>query len=123
MMYGLSDRDIQTLFEILVKYPEVEEVHVFGSRAKGNFHKGSDIDLVIMNKDVSAKLIQRLLSDFKESTLPYFVDVINYQTTKHSQLKEHIDKVGRLLYRKENVSVAHEPRSVYPEKDKQNRDK
>lgn len=48
-LFGLSARNQHTLYEILAKYPDIQTVHIFGSRAKGNFHIGSDMDLAIMN--------------------------------------------------------------------------
>ncbi len=55
--FGLTDRDIQTIHDILYKYPEVSLVHIFGSRAKGTSKPGSDIDLAIMNKGTSSNTL------------------------------------------------------------------
>ena len=83
MNHGLSNRDTQTIQDILNSYPDVEKVYLFGSRAIGNYHKGSDIDLAVMNEGISNKTIQSLISDFEESTLPYFVDVIYFPDLNH----------------------------------------
>ena len=45
MQYGLSDRTLNTLHAIFCKYPGVRQAVLYGSRAKGNYHGGSDIDL------------------------------------------------------------------------------
>lgn len=92
--FGLTKRDIECLYSILSKYPAIELVYVFGSRAKGNFKPGSDIDLAIMNAGITDEIIRSLKVDFEESTLPYMVDAINYSHLKSQQLKEHIDRVG-----------------------------
>ncbi len=97
---GLSDRDMRTLRGILERYPAVQSVFIFGSRAKGSSYKGSDIDLAIMNEGVSDTIIAQMKADFRESTLPYFVDVINYPALRHPELKSHIDRVGRPFYQK-----------------------
>jgi predicted nucleotidyltransferase len=104
MKNGLSKRDYETVKGILEKYPEITLVNLFGSRATGTFHAGSDIDLAIMNKGVTDEIIQRILSDFEESTLPYFVDIINYYTIEHKPFREHIDRVGQLFYQKKMVN-------------------
>jgi predicted nucleotidyltransferase len=98
--YGLSDRDIQTIINIFIRYSEIETVHIFGSRAKDNFKPASDIDLAIMNNGVSLKIISKIKSDFEESSLPYKVDLALYPSLKNPELKEHIDRVGKLFYQK-----------------------
>ncbi len=96
--YGLTERDMKTLEGIFLKYPEVREVRLFGSRAKGNFKHGSDIDLAVMDKEIDSKTISNLSFDFEESSLPYTVDVINFSTLKHQEFIEHIDRVGIVFY-------------------------
>ena len=49
-MYGLLDRNLKFILEAISKYPEIEEVIIFGSRAMGNYKKGSDIDLALKGK-------------------------------------------------------------------------
>lgn len=96
--FGLTERDMLTFRQILGKYPSVKTVVVIGSRAKGNFKQGSDVDLVIMDPGISETVITKLKSDFQESSLPYNVDLIACPTLKHDELKEHIDRVGRPFY-------------------------
>ena len=60
----------------------------------GNYKYGSNIDLAVMNKDVSLKTIAKLISDFEESSLPYKVDLVNDPTPKHKHLIDHIDRIG-----------------------------
>jgi predicted nucleotidyltransferase len=98
--FGLTERDMKTLRDILDKYPGVQSVFIFGSRAKGSSYKGSDIDLAIMNEGVSETVIAQMKADFQESALPYFVDVIDYPSLRHPELKGHIDRVGKPFYQK-----------------------
>lgn len=98
--FGLNQRDMKTLLDILHKYSDVRDVFIFGSRAKGNFKHGSDIDLAIMNPGVSDAIIVALKRDFADSSLPYFVDVVNDHSLQHNDLKNHIDRVGVPFYRR-----------------------
>ena len=98
--FGLTTRDMRAIRSVFEKYPQIVEVHIFGSRAKGNFKLGSDIDLAVMNVGVTDKCIREMLSDFEESSLPYKVDLVNFATIKHPDFIEHIKRVGILLYRK-----------------------
>jgi predicted nucleotidyltransferase len=96
--HGLSERDMRTITGILRKYPDVRQVCLFGSRAKGTFHAGSDIDLAIMNTGVQESTVRRLQSDFEESSLPWFVDIVDFPSLTHEELKDHIRRVGVVIY-------------------------
>lgn len=100
MNNGLTNRDIETMRDLFSKHPNVKLVHIFGSRAKGTFLPGSDVDLAIMKGNVEYTDLLRLKSELDESSLPYIVDVVYYPTLKHKELKEHIDRVGVPIYRR-----------------------
>lgn len=95
---GLTPRDVKTIHAIFKKYPAVKLVHIFGSRAKGTYKPGSDIDLAVINTGVNDELISKIKSEFEESSLPYMIDIINYPLLPHKELKEHIERVGTLFY-------------------------
>ena len=97
--FGLTARQMQTIYTILNKYPAVCSVVVFGSRAKGTFSTGSDIDLAIMDKQLTDETLRQIKSDFEESTLPYFVDLVCYSILQNPALKDHIERVGIPLLR------------------------
>ena len=96
--HGLTDRDIRTLFGIFHKYQEVKSVYLYGSRAKGTHKFGSDIDLAVMNKNISEKTIRAIKMELEESSLPYRVDLTNFPTLTHKALAEHIERVGVPFY-------------------------
>src|SRR5260221_10869694 len=98
MNSGLTNRDIETIRVLFSRHPNVKLVHIFGSRAKGTFLPGSDVDLAIMKGHVDYTDLLRLKSELDESSLPYVVDVIYYPTLRHKELKEHIDRVGVPIY-------------------------
>ncbi len=98
--FGLTIRDMETIVDIFKKHPAVHEVHVFGSRAKGSYQPGSDIDLAIMNEGVNTQELSRMRAAFEDSLLPYFVDLVNFPQLKHAELKEHIQRVGKVIYSK-----------------------
>lgn len=99
--FGLTDRNIFTLHTIFEQYPEVTEVRIFGSRAKGNYTTGSDIDLAIMNPEVNQKTITRILSDIEDSSLPYKVDLVAFHSLKTPEFVDHIERKGVLFYKKD----------------------
>jgi len=100
-MYGLIERDMKYILEAVSKYPEIEEVIIFGSRAIGNYKKGSDVDIALKGQEINRKTVIRLSNDLNEEyPLPYFFDVLNYNEITNEELKEHIDNIGKVIYKK-----------------------
>ena len=99
MQYGLSDQTLDELGYIFGKYTGIKQVILYGSRAKGNFKTGSDIDLSLKTDDTfSHTQLLRIGNDFDDSDIPYFVDVSIYDDIRNPDLKAHIDRVGKILY-------------------------
>ena len=46
--FGLSERHMEIIRGIYSQFPQIESVILYGSRAKGNFKPGSDIDMTIV---------------------------------------------------------------------------
>ena len=100
-MYGLLDRDFKYILQAASNYSEIEEIIIFGSRAVGNYKKGSDVDLVVKGENVNRKIAIRLSDDLNEEyPLPYFFDVLSYKDISNEELKKHIDSKGKSIYRK-----------------------
>jgi len=99
MKYGLSDRTLDTLKVIFGKYSGIKQVVLYGSRAKGKYRKGSDIDLSLKTEDAFTHTdLLHISGDFDDSDIPYFVDVLIYDKLSNPDLKAHIDRVGQVLY-------------------------
>ncbi len=97
-MFGLSDNDIKSIITAVSEYPEVKEVIIFGSRAKGNFKHGSDVDLALKGDQITHTTIMDISWKLnEESPMPYHFDVLNYQAIKNPDLVEHINRVGKVL--------------------------
>ena len=66
------------LIEIILKRLSGTKIYLFGSRAKGYSDSGSDIDLALDNGEkIEFKILLDIADDITNSTLPYFVDVID----------------------------------------------
>lgn len=97
--YGISQRSYALLLNAFRVYPEISKVFLFGSRAKGNYKNGSDIDLAVMGEKLTPALIFQLKCELNERLpIPYYVDVIDYEHLSASDIKAHIDRVGKLIY-------------------------
>lgn len=64
-----------------------------------------------MSFGVSAKSMEMIINALAEKEikkasilpLPYYFDVVHYESLKHSGLKEHIDKFGKIFYKRSEV--------------------
>lgn len=89
------------LLQSIDQFPEIEKVIIFGSRAMGNFKPGSDIDLAIFGKHIDFKLTSHLHSKLNEELpIPYYFDVINFNSLNNNDLKNHILKKGIVIFEK-----------------------
>ena len=98
MTFGLSQSTIATLHEIFKRYAGLEKVIVYGSRAKGNYKTGSDIDLTLVGKALSLDDMMKIKSDLDDSSLPYLVDVSLFDQLDNESLRDHIQRVGVVFY-------------------------
>ncbi len=100
-MYGLSDADIERIINETAKHTEIEQLIIFGSRAIGNYKKGSDVDLALVGKALNYKVTRELSMTLNEnSPMPYYFDVIDYHQIQNKNLKQHIDEKGIVIYTK-----------------------
>jgi len=97
--YGLSSETIQKIHKLFQGYPDIEEVLLYGSRAKGNYHSGSDIDLVITGEKIDYSQLLKIESDLDDLLLPYKIDISLFRQLENQELVDHIKRVGIVFYR------------------------
>ncbi len=97
--FGLSEEILEIIKRFFTKYPQVEVVKVFGSRAMGNYRPNSDIDFVLWG-NIDIELLGKIAYELDELPTPYKFDVKIYDEIKHLKLKEHIDRVAKTFYQK-----------------------
>ncbi len=101
MRFGLKEKTIDAVNGVFSGVPEIEEVLVYGSRAKGNYKSGSDIDLVLKGNALTDELVHRMEWEIDDLLLPYLFDISIYTQINSADLIDHIDRVGKTFYRKE----------------------
>ncbi len=95
---GLTETDINLIAAAIAQFPEIEDALIFGSRAKGSYKKASDVDLAVKGRHVSNETIKRLNFVLNEELpLPYFFDVVHYESLENQLLVEHIDRAGKSI--------------------------
>lgn len=107
MNLGLRQSDIDYIVEVIGKFSEINKAVVFGSRAKGNFKPGSDIDIAIFGDKITFNTLSVLHSELEDQgPLPYLFDVVDYTHLDHKELKEHIDRAGKVIFERQQSQVA-----------------
>jgi predicted nucleotidyltransferase len=99
---GLSASVCVKLKAVFAHCAQVQQVLLYGSRAKGNFRPNSDIDLTIMG-DLDWKIFTQLETELDDLLLPYQIDLSLFSHLENKQLIEHIQRVGKVFYQKASV--------------------
>lgn len=106
MRFGLTEDTIDRIKKVFSGYRQIDQAIIYGSRAKGNFRNGSDIDIVLKGKGLHLSMINKILLDLDELMLPYTFDVSNFEQISNGDVIEHINRVGRIFYEKDNAGDA-----------------
>src|SRR5437588_6571827 len=91
MPFGLEDKVVNRIIAVLQKFPEVDEVIIYGSRAKGNYKPGSDIDLTVKG-NLDQRLLNKIDIELDDLLLPYTFDLSVYSHIKNENLLDHIER-------------------------------
>lgn len=102
---GLPATALAVIRAILAQEAAVEKAILFGSRAKGKHKPGSDIDLALVGEGIDIDTLGRLTRAFEESPLPYQVDLCWLEAVDHPPLREHIERVGQVLYERDEKAM------------------
>lgn len=104
--FGLKQTDLAVIVSLLEKHSSVESALIFGSRAKGNFQNGSDVDIAIKGKQLNFDIVNQISYWLnEESLMPYKFDILNYHTINNQDLIEHIDRAGIEFYRRAKEKI------------------
>lgn len=99
MRFGLSEVDLQKILFIIASNYKVKKAFIFGSRAKGNYKNGSDVDIALSGINIDLNDISKIASTLNEETnMPYMFDVLNYDKLSNTDLIAHIDTIGIQIY-------------------------
>lgn len=100
MNFGLSEKTINKINSVFEKHVEIDEVIIYGSRAKGNFREGSDIDITIKGKMLSYTILSKINQEIDDLNTPYLFDICVFETLESKDFIEHINRVGKTFYKK-----------------------
>ena len=99
--FDLSAQVISKLHSVLAQHANVERAVIYGSRAKGNYRQGSDIDICLFapqGLDLSYLEMTNILDEIDDLLLPYAVDLSVFTHIENPDLRAHIERMGQVLY-------------------------
>ncbi|WP_245232420.1 nucleotidyltransferase domain-containing protein [Pasteurella sp. WM03] len=71
---------------------------MYGSRAKGTYREGSNIDLCLKGKNLTHSILRKIWLDLDDSNSPYLFDPFIYHELSNLNLVENIDRIGKVFY-------------------------
>ena len=95
MTFGLKQGYLFKISDVIKSNKKIRRVLIFGSRAKGNYKEGSDIDICLEADDLSVSELNNIRFKLDELLLPYKIDIIDMNYITNDELKEHVLRVGR----------------------------
>ncbi len=100
MKFGLKQNTIDKINAVFEKISEIEEVVIYGSRAKGNYREGSDIDITIIGKNISYATLSKINQEIDDLNTPYLFDISIFDKLESKEFINHINRVGQTFYKK-----------------------
>ncbi len=100
--FGIERETLEKIIEIFKRYKQVKKVCIFGSRARGDFKKGSDIDICVWLDDNGENIIYRIEDELEEINIILLFDIVVFNNITKESLKNSILKEGVIIYERED---------------------
>lgn len=97
MRFGLSARVRAEFQEVFSRYPDIDKVLIFGSRARGGFRDGSDIDLAVFAPGMPDSTFTRLWQEVEGLPLVFKVDLLHWDRLGNPVLKDKVLREGQVF--------------------------
>jgi len=98
MSHGLSIETVAAIHGVFARFPEIQSAVLYGSRSKGAFKQGSDIDLSLMGDNLTNAHLADIADQLDDLLLPYTIDLSIFAILDHADLRDHIQRVGMVFY-------------------------
>jgi|ERR1039457_6155764 predicted nucleotidyltransferase len=97
--FGLNEKTIQQICGVFANYPQVNKAILYGSRAKGYYKTGSDIDLTLCGEvELTLGILYKIMDELDELLLPYTIDLSVFTQINDPEVIDHIRRVGITFY-------------------------
>ncbi|WP_373988268.1 nucleotidyltransferase domain-containing protein [Duganella sp. BuS-21] len=91
---------VAAIATVLASFPQVEQAILHGSRARGDFRLGSDIDLCLDGNGLSLSLLFKIEHALDKLLLPYKIDLAVRDQIDNPELLAQIEQLGASFYRR-----------------------
>lgn len=98
LIYGLAPAHYAAIAEVLGRFPAVERVLLYGSRANGTAKPASDFDLAVFGATLTSGDFARLWAELDALPLAFKLDVLHWDTLGNAALREKIRAEGKAFY-------------------------
>ncbi len=99
---GLPESAIHKICAVFARNPQVEKAILYGSRAKGTYRNGSDIDLTLCGgADLTLSVRHSIANELDDLLLPYMIDLSILRDISDHDVIEHIQRIGTPLYERQ----------------------
>ena len=109
METGLSQKSLRAIADVVYANAHVQDAKIFGSRAIGKFHEGSDIDICLIGEELTLTDLNRISSELDELNIPEIIDLVNFRTIKNENLLKHIEEFSVHLEPSSKTLVKYSP--------------
>ncbi len=93
-----DEQDLKKITSIVSSQPKINEIILFGSRAKGVHRPSSDWDLAIKGRGLTLSDVMNLHVKLDELWLACAIDLVIYDSIENKALKDHINRVGIVVW-------------------------
>ncbi|TKD43850.1 nucleotidyltransferase domain-containing protein [Azotobacter chroococcum] len=94
---GLPPQVVESIRQVLGRFPDIEQVVFYGSRARGNFRPDSDIDLPLKG-GLSHRDLLNIELALDDLLLSWKISLSLYSQIDNPALVEHIGRAGKVFY-------------------------
>ena len=101
--FGLPAKAVRDLQEVFSREATIRRAIVYGSRAKGNYRPGSDIDITLDAPALGFDQLLRLETTLDDLMLPYRIDLSLLHHIDNPDLLDHMARVGQVLYKNPDI--------------------
>jgi predicted nucleotidyltransferase len=101
MKFGIPDERWDAMLDIISREPRVLAIVLYGSRAKGTYRNGSDIDLCLDAPELDYTALMRIENELDDLLLPWKIDLAVRDKIDNPELIAHIERVGKALFSRE----------------------
>ena len=98
--FGLKQHTIAAIQGVFAQHPDIEQAVLQGSRAKGNYRPGSDIDVTLFGEALTYAQLNRIETEIDDLLLLQTVDLFLYSQLDNAGLLEHMQRVGQFFYQR-----------------------